>query len=301
MKKKKVLTHKNILSSRYIIRLTVLMFPLFFILSLLVLSNSLGVWEALFYFSLVFILTAIITAWVFLEIENLTTYLKKLSEENEDEIPKLRLSIFGTKQLSLAFHTLKKMWSNQLLSESWILQNLPVPVCILDKNQKVVFANQSMMTTFKFVLIKHPLPDKIYTDEIKKNLQAVYQNASIMKTCTLAFKNGKTYHTRIGLLPTETKLGGKVVLVFQDITSFESINQQQLEFIAHISHELKTPLSIIAGFTETLKTTAKNDKNAQEHFLQLIENQTQKMTLLVQNMLTQTQKNFIFNPHKIFQ
>ena len=259
-------------------------------------SNSLSFLEALFYFTLVFILTAIITAWVFLEIENLTTYLKKLSEENEDEVPKLRLSIFGTKQLSLAFHSLKKMWSNQLLSESWILQNLPVPVCILDNNQKVVFANQSMLTTFKSVLISQSLPQQFYTSKTKKALQSIYQNTSIVKKCTLAFKNGKTYQIRIEHLPTETKLKGQVVLVFQDITSFESINQKQLEFIAHVSHELKTPLSIIAGFTETLRTTAKNDKEAQEHFLKLIENQTNKMTLLVQNILFQTQKDFYFQP-----
>jgi two-component system phosphate regulon sensor histidine kinase PhoR len=58
------------------------------------------------------------------------------------------------------------------------------------------------------------------------------------------------------------------------------------EFVANVSHELRTPLSLIKGFVETLLDGAKNDPETATHFLQTIEKHTNRLTYLIEDLLT---------------
>ena len=75
---------------------------------------------------------------------------------------------------------------------------------------------------------------------------------------------------------------------FFDITPFKVFKEQQADFFANASHELKTPLAIISGCVETLQGSAQDDKEATDKFLTLIGEQTARMTGLVQKMLVLT-------------
>ncbi len=294
---KKEESRKNIFSSRYYVRLIILMSPATIILVLLALFGHLSPLAAFLYFLLVFLITAIITAWVFIELENFTAYLRHLAQEFDSNLPKFKFGVFGPKQLSQAFIAVKNRWSEQLLSDSWILQNMPVAIMILDANKNIVFANQSLFACFKNVAYHSP-PPAFFMKKYAADFKAVFSG----KKGNTHFKwvyGSKAFQVRVERLPAQTKGGGIVAVVFQDITSLEQLNQQQTDFIANASHELKTPLSIIAGFTETLRTTAKNDPEAQDLFLKLIEQQTQKMTGLVQNLLMSAQKNFFTRKNNV--
>ena len=58
------------------------------------------------------------------------------------------------------------------------------------------------------------------------------------------------------------------------------------DFIANASHELRTPLASISGFVETLRGPAKGDAAARDHFLQIMQNQTQRMARLIDDLLS---------------
>ena len=60
----------------------------------------------------------------------------------------------------------------------------------------------------------------------------------------------------------------------------------QSDFVANASHELRTPLSVISGFIETLQTSAKDDKQAQETFLKIMADQAEYMSALIENLLS---------------
>lgn len=76
-----------------------------------------------------------------------------------------------------------------------------------------------------------------------------------------------------------------VVLVFHDITEIINLEKVRKDFVANVSHELKTPITSIKGFAETLLDGALNDKNTLEHFLSIIYEESVRMQLLIQDLL----------------
>src|SRR3954471_21367889 len=76
------------------------------------------------------------------------------------------------------------------------------------------------------------------------------------------------------------------ILVFRDLTRIKQLENTRQEFVANVSHELRTPLSLIKGFVETLLDGAKNDPDLSTRFLQTIEKHTDRLTYLIEDLLT---------------
>jgi two-component system, OmpR family, phosphate regulon sensor histidine kinase PhoR len=75
------------------------------------------------------------------------------------------------------------------------------------------------------------------------------------------------------------------LLISRDITRIEAVAKMRRDFIANVSHELKTPLTVIAGFLETLQELDLDDKQ-RARFLQLMQEQSRSMQRLVEDLLT---------------
>ena len=83
--------------------------------------------------------------------------------------------------------------------------------------------------------------------------------------------------------------GGKqqgMILVFHDLTRLKQLENTRQEFVANVSHELRTPLSMIKGYVETLINCAKDDPNVAARFLKTIEKHTDRLTYLIEDLLT---------------
>lgn len=76
------------------------------------------------------------------------------------------------------------------------------------------------------------------------------------------------------------------ILVFHDLTRLKQLESTRKEFVANVSHELRTPLSLIKGFVETLLEGAKDDPETATRFLQTIEKHTDRLTFLIEDLLT---------------
>lgn len=76
-----------------------------------------------------------------------------------------------------------------------------------------------------------------------------------------------------------------VVLVFHDITELKNLEQMRKDFVANVSHELKTPITSIRGFSETLLEGAMEDKALREQFLNIILNESQRLQSLIHDLL----------------
>ncbi|WP_259913971.1 cell wall metabolism sensor histidine kinase WalK [Jannaschia sp. M317] len=76
-----------------------------------------------------------------------------------------------------------------------------------------------------------------------------------------------------------------VLLVFRDVSAKRNEESMRRDFVANVSHELKTPLTAIMGFIETLQGPARRDPSAQERFLGLMALETARMNRLVSDLL----------------
>ncbi|MEH7276828.1 two-component system histidine kinase PnpS [Neobacillus vireti] len=76
-----------------------------------------------------------------------------------------------------------------------------------------------------------------------------------------------------------------VLLVFHDITEIKKLEQMRKDFVANVSHELKTPVTSIKGFTETLIDGAMNNQDTLEAFLSIIHKESDRMQKLIQDLL----------------
>ncbi len=80
-----------------------------------------------------------------------------------------------------------------------------------------------------------------------------------------------------------------MILVFHDVTRLKELESTRREFVANVSHELRTPLALIKGYVETLIDGARADADVALRFLQTIEKHTNRLTFLIEDLLTISQ------------
>ncbi len=78
----------------------------------------------------------------------------------------------------------------------------------------------------------------------------------------------------------------KTMLVFHDVTRLKKLEKMRGDFVANVTHEIKTPLTAILGFIETLKDGAIEEKEVAHQFLQIIHTHAQRLNRLVDDLLT---------------
>ena len=78
----------------------------------------------------------------------------------------------------------------------------------------------------------------------------------------------------------------------KDIQKKEEIDQMRREFLANVSHELKTPIALIQGYAEGLKEGVSDDPESREFYCDVIMDEASKMNLMVKNLLTLNQLEF---------
>ncbi len=94
-------------------------------------------------------------------------------------------------------------------------------------------------------------------------------------------------HCRAFVAPVgEARPVDRVLVYVRDLTSERRVEQMRADFIASASHELRTPLASLLGFIETLKGHAKDDPEARERFLGIMQAQAERMQRLVSDLMS---------------
>ncbi len=134
-----------------------------------------------------------------------------------------------------------------------------------------------------------------------ETLAQVVQNSEILKLADEAVHSDCTgkeieakLHPHIGdrdvlVRCTEIKSRGlqkRFLLVLTDITRLKKLEQIRTDFVANVSHELKTPVTSIKGFTETLLDGALDDRETAFHFLEIMDAQSGRLINIIEDLLT---------------
>ena len=112
----------------------------------------------------------------------------------------------------------------------------------------------------------------IYLENWTSTEQRIQLEDKYMKVFFAPFKN-------------ESDRPDGVIAVIQDITEHVRLDNVQKEFVADVSHELKTPITSIMGYADTL-LEGEYDKETQEKFLNVIASEARRMARLVTDLLT---------------
>jgi len=89
-------------------------------------------------------------------------------------------------------------------------------------------------------------------------------------------------------VPLHDGAGGRigVLIVLNDVTQLQRLERVRRDFVANVSHELKTPVTSIAGFVETLLDGALDDRATAERFLEIIRRQAERLNAIVTDLLS---------------
>ncbi len=97
-----------------------------------------------------------------------------------------------------------------------------------------------------------------------------------------------------------------IVIALQDITDIKRLENMRSEFVANVSHELKTPLTSIKGFSETLRYV--DDSETKNKFLNIIDKEAERLTNLINDILVLSNienlhklDNTNFNPREVIE
>jgi two-component system, OmpR family, phosphate regulon sensor histidine kinase PhoR len=78
----------------------------------------------------------------------------------------------------------------------------------------------------------------------------------------------------------------KTMIVFHDVTRLKMLERMRVDFVANVTHEIKTPLTAIQGFVETLQEGAIEDRETAKKFLSTIARHAERLNRLVEDLLT---------------
>jgi two-component system sensor histidine kinase VicK len=171
-----------------------------------------------------------------------------------------------------------------------ILSHMADGLLALDSGGRVIKLNpaaQRMLRTPEDEVIGR-LPQELWPET---QLEAILAQAR-------AENQSLTREVRFGalfLMAHVTPLQGErnqlagMVVVFHDITELEKLEQMRREFVANVSHELKTPLTTVKSYVETLLDGAAEDEEVRSRFLHVVEAETDRMTRLVRDLLRLSQ------------
>lgn len=177
--------------------------------------------------------------------------------------------------------TLKELTNRQNRLEA-ILRSMDSGVIAIDKNYKIIMINPYAKEIFGIEkdIIGQNLMDIIRDYELENVFK---NNSEEYNEIKLFWPKERDLRVRTAEIIGETELIGNVAVV-QDITDIRRLENMRSQFVANVSHELKTPLTSIKGFAETLKFV--EDKDKKEKFLDIINDEADRLTRLINDILT---------------
>ncbi|GLS46726.1 ATP-binding protein [Methylobacterium brachythecii] len=171
-----------------------------------------------------------------------------------------------------------------------LLANIPDPVILVDRRIVVLEANAAARALLPGLKLRHPLSFALRSPDVLDGIEQVLQSGAPLKTSYVTrVPTERAFEVQIGALPMAAAPGvgqPNVVLFLRDLTEARRLETMRVDFVANASHELRTPLASLSGFIETLQGPARDDERAREQFLGIMRTQAQRMTRLIDDLLS---------------
>lgn len=230
-------------------------------------------------------------------------YRVRVPESSVKETRELYVTINVLARRLERLNSEQKIQRNRLVTT---LENIPSAVLMIDKHGNIVVANKTFYDIFNentnveqqnYEKLLHPTLKKLVVEGFRTE-KPVYDQVELH----LNQIHQKFFDTSCVPILTRTKkrLQG-MVIVLHDITQLKKLENLRRDFVANVSHELKTPITSIKGFTETLLDGAKNDEASLDMFLNIMLKESNRIQSLVDDLLdlSKIEQNTELDKHSI--
>jgi two-component system phosphate regulon sensor histidine kinase PhoR len=202
------------------------------------------------------------------EIGELARTLNKMAKDIEDKIASV---------------------SSQSQQLTAIFNSMIEGVIVTDKSGVIVSINQAVEDIFK--VSRQEVEGKLFLEAVRNNeIYEVIQNILgkgrfFSKEITLHLPVQRVFEVNATPIFKDASVSGALVVI-HDITEMRRLETVRRDFVANVSHELKTPLTSIKGFIETLLEGALEDKENNRNFLEIIQSHAIRLDALVNDLLS---------------
>ena len=259
-------------------------------------TDTLGL-SVLLLFVVVFIVSAIASGvsanYLYSNIQELANVASNISKgktisDDIDALPIQRDDEFGTvarsiSQLSEDLKNQIKIIAKQRDQFGLVLDDLGEGIIVTNKKGKVVFTNEQASV----ILNTENLFDRNIKEFDIPALNYLFKRVKSKKRADIEFEieiNRRTTKWVLGSM-NQSKTTGQFILVLHDITQLRQLNSMRRDFISNLSHELRTPVSVIRANSETLLDGALEDKQEAKIFSKAILHNAERLTSMVSDLI----------------
>ncbi|MGM0502411.1 MAG: ATP-binding protein [Bacillota bacterium] len=176
-----------------------------------------------------------------------------------------------------------------------VLTGMEEGVVVINKQQEVILFNQSFKNLFnlKSDLINKKINNLLDNEESKTGFNEVLATAEAQQREFSLQNNGFEHRILVNYAPIYLKKEElwAVVALFNDISERWRFEKLQQDFVANVSHELKSPLSSIKGSAEVLSDGVVQEQEREQEYLDIILEETERLSNMVEEILDLSELN----------
>ncbi|SDW96129.1 two-component system, OmpR family, phosphate regulon sensor histidine kinase PhoR [Marininema mesophilum] len=213
-------------------------------------------------------------------------YHRRIPVKKQDEIGRLATAINRMAAgLRYQLETIRK--SERRLTG--VIETMESGLLMVDSEEKITVANQAMQRLFDLgstSLINKFLSDFPVFHELHGLVNHCKESReSVRDELHLYFPTERILEASLTPIWGGETVGMGVVIVLHDITPIRYLEKLRTEFVANVSHELKTPVTSLRGFAETLLDGAVDDPAMRREFLEIIHHESLRLERLIGDLL----------------
>ena len=165
--------------------------------------------------------------------------------------------------------------------QEFFVNHLQEIVIIINKFNIITFANIPALNFFGNKLIGQNIGSELRIPDL---LDAIDHNRQdkLIKKIDLEIKFPTYKYLKADIISAELE---NVIVIMRDYTEVKKSQDLRSDFVANVSHELKTPLTSIKGFLEVIESSAKDDPQMQKKSIKIMQTQANKMQILIDDLL----------------
>ena len=172
---------------------------------------------------------------------------------------------------------------------STVLSSMAEGIIAVNMDEKIISINKAAARIFENLpenLLNRNIPEVIRNPDLQKFInKALSSKKNLEEDITLYQRGERILYVHNTPLEDPDGRRSGILMVLNDVTHLRKLENMRKDFAANVSHEIKTPLTAIKGFVETLRTGEGADPKETDRFLAIIEKHVNRLTIIIEDLM----------------